>query len=846
MRISIERLRIVLLAGAVLLALVIAGFLGYARYRVRRALVNLPGRMGATVTKEFNGYTYSQSDGKRTVFTLHAAKAVQHKDNTLTLHDVQMVLYGKKGDRADRISGDDFEYDTKNEVVRAQGIVHIDLEAPSAEGRARGAEGRGDANADAGGRVIHVTTSGLIYMKQLAIAATDQGIDFAFGGFTGHAVGAEYSSDTGHLILQSAVTASGLDRNQKNGGRPVALTATHGELDRADEVAEFNHATYSSAGQIAKADLARIHMRSDGSVERIEGERNVSLADAADGSVTSDRADVKLDGKSKPVSAILTGSVHFADEEPLRQVRGDSDAADLAFDGQGRVDHAVLTGRVHTTERVLGAGKAAGGWPQRDLTAAKLDLVLAAAGAAGKAQLREATASGAAGSPARMVSVAPDAKTGGVDTSKLAGDMLVAHFVERNGVAELSTVHGAGHTAVEQTTALGLEQRSAGEMLDAEFRESGKAKGAVELAEAVQRGGAAGGIVDPVVIDRSVPAKKGSAAGTGPDRQHATAGRAAFDADSGRLTLTENVAMSDAGSTVGAARVVLEQGSGDAAADGGVKVSYLQPTGSGEPVHVLAARAELKHDDGVAFFYGSAARGSSGLARMWQAGAGGQGGSQIEAPVLVFEQEAKRLTARPETPGAAGTVHTTLMDAKAAGRTPAATDAKAASRPQRRGVARITSSMMVYSDVQRQAVFTGGVRVLDGDGEMRSREATVFLSPAKGAGAAKTGKSAATPATGVSGLTGGSVERIVASGQVEMTEPGRLATGERLVYTAADQMYVLTGTAAAPPRVVDEAQGTTTGAELRFHSGDDNVVVSGGNGTAVAQRVRTETRVKQH
>jgi lipopolysaccharide export system protein LptA len=842
MRISVERLRIGLLAGAGLLVLVIAGFLGYARYRVRRALVSLPGRMGATITKEFNGYTYSQSDGKRTVFTLHAAKAVQHKDNTLTLHDVQMVLYGKKGDRADRISGDEFEYDTKNEVVRAAGVVHIDLEAPRAEGG-------GGARADAGGRVVHVTTSGLVYMKQLAIAATDQGIDFGFGGFTGHAVGAEYSSDTGHLILQSAVTVSGLDK-----GRPVAMAATHGELDRANEVAEFENARYSSSGEVAKAELARIHMRGDGSVERIEGERSVSLADAAAGRVTSDRAEVRLDAKSRPVSAVLTGSVKFADDEPLRQVRGDSDAANLEFDGQGRVDHAVLTGRVHTAERAPGAGKSGGGWPQRDLAAARLDLVLAAAGVAGKAQLREATAVGTADSPARMVSVAPDAKTGGVAISKLAGETLVAHFVVRNGVAELSTVHGAGHTVVEQTTALGVDQRSAGEALDAEFRESGKGGGAVELAEAVQRGG----VVGPVVIDRSVPAKKGSAAGTGPDLQHATAGRAAFDADTGRVTLTESATLSDAGSTVSAARVVMEEGSGDAAADGGVKVSYLQPTGTGEPVHVLAARAELKHDDGVATFYGGAAGGVPGFARMWQAGAGGEGGSQIEAPVLVFEQEANRLTARAEAPGVAGTVHTTLMDARAfAGpaRSPGSSTAggaalrvsgKAAAKPQRQGVARITSSMMVYSDVQRQAVFTGGVRVLDGDGEVRSREATVFMSPVNGGGAGKAGKAAATSATGLSGLTGGSVERIVASGQVAVTEPGRQATGERLVYTAADGMFVLTGTATAPPKVVDEARGTTTGAELRFHSGDDNVVVSGGNGDAVARRVRTETRVKEH
>ncbi len=46
-----------------------------------------------------------------------------------------------------------------------------------------------------------------------------------------------------------------------------------------------------------------------------------------------------------------------------------------------------------------------------------------------------------------------------------------------------------------------------------------------------------------------------------------------------------------------------EQQTGDATADGSVKVSYGQP-GSLEPVHVLAARAEMKHDTQVAKFYG--------------------------------------------------------------------------------------------------------------------------------------------------------------------------------------------------------------------------------------------------
>ena len=872
MRTSVERLRIGLLLGAGLLVLVIAAFLGYARYRVRRAIGNLPARMGATITKEFNGYTYSQSDGKRTIFTIHAAKAIQHQDGNYTLHDVNMVLYGKRGDRADHISGDDFEYDTKAELVRAVGIVHLDLQAPTPP-EAPGSDARrhlagpsaassGSADAGSGGRVIHVTTSGLVYMKNLGVAATSQGLDFAFGGFTGHAVGAEYDSDTGHLVLQSAVTMSGLDR-----GRPVHMTSTYGELDRATDLAEFTNAHYASAGETAQAEMARIHLRPDGTMERIEAERHVVMESAGQGIVTSDRADVALSTTNKPKTALLTGTVRFTEDEPLKQSRADSDRANLNFDDAGHLDHALLQGHAHTSERLRASGDPRQPWSERNLSSDTLDVALASDGPAGKPQLRDVQATGSA----HMASVA--AASGGgskagcgtasslpgdctaTTTSKLSGDLLQAHLVGVHGVSELSTVHGAGHTVVEQIGATGIDQVSSGDTLDAKFRERAGASGAVELATAIQRG--------DVVINRSLPARKTVGASAAPEVQHAIAGTASFDADSDELTLTDHVQLSDPGSVLWASRVVLRQDSGDATAEGAIKVSYMQP-GAAEPVHILAARAELDHDAGKATFYGRPAKGAagsgSGLARLWQPGTDGQGGSQVEAPVLVFEQEPKRLTARAETPGTLQTVHAALEDAPSAkpaagaAKTPAKAPSRSGASPVREGVARITSSELVYLDLLRQATFTGGVRVLDASGEMRAQQATVYLTPASAGGnrspkdatgSHAPGASAAGPAAAASGLLGGNVERIVATQHVEITQPGRRASGERLVYTASDEMFVLTGTPSVPPKVVDAQEGTTTGAALRFHSGDDSVVISGRDGDAPAQKVHTETRVKQ-
>lgn len=833
MRTSVERLRIGLLVGAGLLVLVIAAFLGYARYRVGRVIADLPGKLGASVTKEFNGYTYSQSDGKRTIFTIHAAKAMQHNDGKLTLHDVSMILYGHSGDRADRISGDDFEYDTKAQVVTALGVVHLDLDASAPAGDPNGdarkhlagpAESKHD-DASLGGHVIHVKTSGLVYTKQTGIATTDQGLEFAFGGYTGHAVGAEYNSASGHVVLQSAITLNGVDK-----GRPIALRSSHGELDRTARRADFKDARYSSAGQVAQTDMAQIHLREDNSVERIDCVNNVALEDGVQGKVSSQRAEISLSLTNRPKTAVLSGGVRFDQQRPERQAQGESERANLEFDEHGDLSHAVMQGRVKTVERlrVLEANAAS---PVRTLNSDALEVWLAANLAGARSQVRDIKATGSVSMSTVGGRSASDAAA-----RKFSGDLLTTHMVPVNGSPEISSVHGSGHTAIEQTGADGVFQKSTGDTLDATFHQVAGTggKSTAELSSVVQQGG--------VAIERTVPSK---VAGAAADVQHATAQKANFDAAMNHLTLTGDVAMNDPGRQILAARVVIAQGSGDATADGGVKVTYQQ-TGSAEPAHVLAARAELTRSTGKAVFYGRTPSGA-GVARLWQAGTGGQGGSQVEAPVLVFEElggsekdkqrKESRLTARAETVGAQGMVHAVLAEGNASkSPKPSGQPAKGSST----GVARIVSSEMVYSDAERRVDFAGGVRMVDGTGEVKAQSAVVYLSAATPASTTATGNAAA-----AGGLLGGRLDRIVATHQIELTQPGRKATGERLIYTASDQMFVLTGTAAAPPRVVDAQQGTTTGAALRFHSGDNNVVISGVDGEAPARKVETETRVKQ-
>ena len=81
----VEKVRLGLIAGSVLLLVVLAGMFSYARYRAAQLWLNrLKARTGISIEQETDNYTISQSVRGRTVFTLKAAKGFTHKDGTLT------------------------------------------------------------------------------------------------------------------------------------------------------------------------------------------------------------------------------------------------------------------------------------------------------------------------------------------------------------------------------------------------------------------------------------------------------------------------------------------------------------------------------------------------------------------------------------------------------------------------------------------------------------------------------------------------------------------------------------------------------------------------------------------
>ena len=296
-----------------------------------------------------------------------------------------------------------------------------------------------------------------------------------------------------------------------------------------------------------------------------------------------------------------------------------------------------------------------------------------------------------------------------------------------------------------------------------------------------------------------------AAAGKTP-AQHATANRATYTPDDESLALQGTPRIVDGGMTITAQQIRVNRRSGDAFAQGDVKTTYSelkpQPDGAllatGDPIHVTARNMNAQRQSGIARYTGGA--------RLWQ------GPNIVEASTIEFDRNQRSLTAegQPSEGRAAQPVSSVFVQVDKSGKaTPVV----------------VTSAKLTYMDTDRRARFSGGVVVRGQDATISADAVDVILIAAN----AKKSSSPGGPAQ---------LQQIVAGPHVVIQQTDRRATGEKLVYTAQDGRFVLTG---GPPVISDPERGSIRGDSLTFYSRNDRVIVES-EGT---QRTVTHTKVNQ-
>ena len=812
---GLQLIRRGLAAVGVLLVLVVAGFLIAGKLRARNWVKGLPGRLGVGITQDANGYTYDQSLKGRKIFTVHAAKELQRSDGKVVLHDVGIVTYGATGQPTDRIHGNEFTYDAKAQLLIATGEVFIDLLPPAAKDDSSMTPDLTSEETER--KMVHVKSIGLVFDQKGQLASSDGPVEFRTEGYTGNAVGASYDSKNNLILLKSSVRMSGI-----RDGRPMLLTASYAAMDRRANLITLEAAHYVSAAstgaETASARHAFIHTNAAGSPEKINAEGSVTLTSDQRGTVTSDKLDLNLGDHGQAQAEHLYGDVQYRNDTGAKRQNGHAEDARIAFDPMGRPVRALMSGAVTYLEQ--GPGE------RRELASATFDVSF---GGGGKEPsfVRSAQAFGQGGAMLKQASEDVRGRTATI----IQADKLIGRFAPLASTTELTGLDGAGHSRLQRATdalngAQVSKDTSTGDLLQVDFTSTDR--GHSELSRAEQKGSV-------TTIHEASGTVNGRPAT--PTVERSRADDEVYVAASNKAFLTGNAEIEDETSALAADKVDINRDTGDESAEGAVKVTYLTASANPEsgklqePVHVLADRATAHKASGLAEFFGS----GSQLARMWQ------GTSQVEAPVLNFYRTEKRLVAHGGANGNAATVRAILAPPA----TPTAIDSGISQSHQNQATTHIAAREMIYTDSARTIELRGSVRVVDQDGTLQSSEATVWLTPAKptsSPGKTSTSTSSSIPATE---FIGGHVDHIVATGAVVIDQPGRRGTGNQLVYNAGDGVYTLTGSKADPPKVVDQAQGSVTGAALRFKSGDNSVEVLGSEDGKAAGRVRSETRIKR-
>ncbi len=826
MRVTTRGLRRWIVGAAALLLAVVAGFIIYGRNRFRHIEKDIPGRLGISVQSTANTITFSQSTQGHTLFTLKAAKQVQLKSGHILLHDVDITLYGPPGSgRKDRIAGSDFDYDQNNGIIVSQGEVDIEL-----QGTGKGAPPTPDTG-DADTNTIRVKTGGLTFLQKTGEASTQQRVEFQLPRGAGTAVGADYNSKTGVVVLNSQVHIT-----TSTNGKAAVVDASHATLLRASNQAVLENANLNYETEEGGSDHATIFFRRDGTAEKIDAQGHVRMKTDDGATVNAEIAHIQLDPKSQPTQADLAGGVQFASARDNETMHGSSGNGTLLFvtqtpggHAQTQVRHGEFRQNVSFEENVNGLAKDPRGHAQKTMQAQKVDVEFGPAAKGRGVEARKAIADGKPVVTSRQIP-----SKGPEQTTRIEGDHLIATLGASNALRQLD---GTGDTQIVQSATDGSRNTSRGDVLHASFVEEpapiggagAKTKGSknsqgarmeTELDTAVQDGN---------VVLTELPAKKPGAT-TPPSTLTAWAQHAEYHGSDQVLHLTGNPRISDdATMQVAAEQIDYHRDTQNAAANGKVQATYTQPQKNGTapaakpaptmggngPVHVIADRALMDHAKNQEVFYGAA----SHPARMWQ------DPDSLLAPVIEVDRGENLLKARGDDTGTAPVVtanFTTTLGGQ-----------------QQQSVVRVHSQTLVYSDKTRQGDFHGSVVAVQGNETVRADDAVLYLKAANSKKPTTAPEPAAT-AKAVPAKQNSQLDHMVATGNVVFTQPGRKGTGDKLVYTADDGKYVLTGTEAALPQLWDRTHGTTTGEALIFHSQDDRVEVSGGKSSAV-----TETRAKK-
>lgn len=304
--------------------------------------------------------------------------------------------------------------------------------------------------------------------------------------------------------------------------------------------------------------------------------------------------------------------------------------------------------------------------------------------------------------------------------------------------------------------------------------------------------------------------------------RRARAAKATLDSAQNVMLLDTGARVWDASGSTEADGIRLDQRTGDFTAQGHVNSTRLpdQKQNNGmlsgdEPIQAQARKMDSTNRNRTIHYEGDA--------RLWQ------GANRIQADVVDVDREKQRLTAdgsvvtdlweqpKDEHPGGAGSAQPGAA-AKVQPTGTAKPGPPGSGTPGAPVLTVVHAAHLVYTDQDRQALYTGGVVLERAALQVKARQLRAYLSQAG---------------------SDSRLEKAFAEGSVQIVQraPDRMRTGsaEHAEYYPGEQKIVLQG---GDPQMVDSLKGNTHGRELTYFANDDRLLVNGSPDQPAQSRLR--------
>jgi lipopolysaccharide export system protein LptA len=769
-----------LLALALLFSIVAALVVYLAR--TRRVLPAGDGKPQLQKGKIGVGYNthYVYEAAGRVRFKLDAGVDTSYEDGTHELEQVRLESNGVKGDRTDIVTADRAKISDTSDLNRLDAEFISNVRVVTGEG-------------------LTVKTEYLKYNQTNNTAETDKPVAFERKNMHGTATGmlVEATDERVHLLKEVDVTVEPQDKNTD--GAP-------GPQDPPNSGTTRNAPKPSSAGGKIKAP---VHITGQTALlekkeHRVTFQGSVVVTQKND-EMRSDKMIGYLDDDNQHIEKIEARGNSDLKETDQSEIQ--SPDMDFFFADAQRLDHALATGGVYA--------RSLGGEPLREARSDTAEVTFKQ-NASALNVADTVKASGHASLHVHAPAAAANSQKNPAERD-IKGDEITMAFFDDGKTLKTAEATGNAVLVVTPTIAArGADKKTiqAPQMKALFFDEGNRIKtyeaaGGVRVElDALVEGAHPPRVTtskrlqatfqpDSQDIDRTI--QEGDFKYSEGDR-NGVADRAVYDGQREFLTLRGKRPMGwDSKSRLQADEIDYDRDKDEMHARGDVRTTYFNREAtagstpfnkkSKSPTYMTAERVDERGDDSVAVYTGNA--------RGWQ------DDNFVKADRIELYKDENRMVAVGHVESALYTIERETS-------------------PGHREIvpAFASADQMTYSDDQRLVHYEGHVKSRQGTDRIDADRVDTFLKQDTS-----------------------EVDHLIATGGVDLTQPGRHGVGDKLTYTSDDGRGVLVGKNA---RVDDDEKGSVMGSELTFYNGDDKITVDNQRGAARVRSIhRMEKKVKE-